>query len=181
MKKPLVLFLLCACVFASAQEKSEFEVRNQVLVKYRGQNREVNIPPNLGINRIGRAAFAGIQIYTVTVPIGVNAIDERAFAGCSFLKSVRLPNTLTLIGRRAFFNCLLLETVNFPRSLISIEDGAFFNCGSLKAVDLPDTLKSVGERAFSGCLAMEKLSVSKRTKVSPNAFMGVPCTINWKN
>jgi hypothetical protein len=182
VKKSLASLLLFAVVLAgAAQTRPDFEVVDHVLIKYRGQDRDVVIPAGLGINRIGSRAFAGTQVYTVKAPVGVNAIDERAFAGCSFLKAVSLPNTLTVLGRRAFFNCVLLETVNIPRSLISIEDGAFFNCSSLKTIDLPDTLKSVGDRAFSGCLAMESISVSARTRVSANAFMGIPCKITWKN
>ncbi|GHV84791.1 hypothetical protein AGMMS50230_03990 [Spirochaetia bacterium] len=160
----------------------DYVVENKVLVKYRGHETDVVIPPRLGIDRIGPRAFAGVPVNSVIIPMGVGFIDERAFMGCSFLKTVRLPNTLSTLGRRVFFNCFMLETINIPRSLRSIEDGAFFNCRSLKEMDLPGTLRSLGSRAFSGCAAIQKLSLSRRTTLGQNPFMGVPPqAITWKD
>jgi hypothetical protein len=174
------LLLRCLCLTAQVSE-TDFVVKDRVLVKYKGVERNVVIPPGLDINRIGQRAFAGTSINSVVIPMGVGYVDERAFMGCSFLKTVRLPNTLISLGRRAFFNCFLLETINMPRSLVSIEDGVFYNCRSLREIDIPDTLKRLGSGAFSGCLGMEKLSVSKRTALGKNPFMGVPCAISYKD
>ncbi|MDR1388665.1 MAG: leucine-rich repeat domain-containing protein [Treponema sp.] len=182
MKKAAAALLFFAGVFmVGAQGNTDFIVQGETLVKYRGRDRDVRIPADLHINRIGSRAFSGALVYTVNIPVGVDSIDEQAFAGCSFLKAVSLPNTLSTIGRRAFFNCVLLETINIPRSLRVIEDGAFFNCNSLKIIDMPDTVKSIGRRAFSGCLAMETLQISRRTRVSSDTFMGIPCEITWKD
>ena len=172
----LLLFspLLASGPGAFCQAAPDFEVSGHVLVKYHGRALELVIPENLGINRIGERAFAGTMIRAVKVPVGVDAIDSQAFAGCAFLKSVFLPNTLTVIGYRAFFNCGLLETINIPRSLRAIEGGAFFNCRSLRALDLPASLRSIGARAFSGCAGMETLAVPRRTKLGEHAFMGIP-------
>jgi hypothetical protein len=161
--------------------QTDFVVQDRVLVQYRGIDRDLIIPPQLGINRIGERAFAGTIVYTVTVPMGVAYIDEQAFAGCTFLKAVSLPNTLMVLGRRSFFNCVLLERINIPRSLIAIEDGAFFNCRSLTEIDLPDTLKTLGSRAFSGCVGLQTLSLSRRTKQGNHPFMGVRCSITYKD
>ncbi|MDR0447896.1 MAG: leucine-rich repeat domain-containing protein [Treponema sp.] len=85
------------------------------------------------------------------------------------------------MGRRAFFNCTLLENINVPRSLVSIEDGAFYNCRSLKEMIIPDTLRRLGSRAFSGCIGMEKLSISRRTKLGEHPFMGISGTITFRD
>jgi len=173
--------VLCGFFLSAQAAETDFTVKEHTLVKYKGIERNVVIPPNLGINRIGERAFAGSSINSVVIPMGVGYIDERAFMGCTFLKTVILPNTLISLGRRAFFNCFLLETINIPRSLVTIEDGAFYNCRSLMEMDIPDTLKSLGSRAFSGCIGMKKLSISRRTKLGNNPFMGVPCEINYKS
>jgi hypothetical protein len=175
------LFLCGAGTYAQTGTKDDFIVKDRVLVKYRGMERDVVIPAQLGIDRIGERAFAGAFIYTVTVPMGVASVDERAFAGCSFLKAVSLPNTLVQLGRRAFFNCLLLEQINMPISLLVIGDGAFFNCRSLREIDIPGSLKSIGSRAFSGCTGLENLSLSRRTKLGEHPFMGVRCPITYKD
>ena len=182
MRRLFFCILILNSIFLNAQvTEADFVVKDKVLVKYRGHGRNVVIPPNLGINRIGERAFAGNSITVVVIPMGVGYIDERAFMGCSFLKAVTLPNTLITLGRRAFFNCYMLETINIPRSLVTIEDGVFYNCRSLKEMDIPDTLKRLGSRAFSGCLGMEKLSVSRRTVLGQHVFMGVTCDIIYKD
>jgi hypothetical protein len=75
----------------------------------------------------------------------------------------------------------MLENVNIPRSLLVIEDGAFYNCRSLKEIDIPDTLKTLGSKAFCGCLGLEKVRLSRRTKLGEHSFMGVSCEITYKN
>jgi hypothetical protein len=174
----MALFLCPFFLFAQV-DKPDFVVNNKVLVKYRGTDRIVVIPNDLGINKIGAKAFSGTAIYSVVIPMGVAAIDDQAFMNCSFLKTVRLPNTLVTLGRRAFFNCYLLETINIPRSLLVIEDGVFYNCRNLKEINIPDTLKKLGSRAFSGCLGLEKLTISRRTKLGEHPFMGVSCEITF--
>jgi len=178
---PVFAFLLCAFLLSAQDYQADYIVKDKVLVKYRGVERNVVIPPKLGINRIGARAFAGAPIQSVVIPMGVGFIDERAFMGCSFLKDVSLPNTLISLGRRAFFNCSMLENINIPRSLLVIEDGAFYNCRSLMEIDIPDTLKSLGSRAFSGCLGLQKVSLSRRTKLGEHPFMGVSCQITFRD
>jgi len=175
------MLILLPFLLAAQNNQDDFVVKNRVLVKYRGVARDVIIPPKLGINRIGAKAFAQTPITSIVIPMGVGAIDEQAFRGCSFLKDVTFPNTLATLGRRAFFNCYLLENINIPISLLVIEDGAFFNCRGLKEIVIPDTVKSLGSRAFSGCLGLEKLSVSRRTKLGSSPFMGVPCEITYRD
>ncbi|MDR0600451.1 MAG: leucine-rich repeat domain-containing protein [Treponema sp.] len=175
------LLLLPRSLPAQEAGPEDFLVRDRVLVKYRGTAREVVIPPTLGIDRVGQKAFAGAPVSSVTVPMGVAVIDERAFAGCGFLKTVSLPSTLTVLGRRAFFNCVQLERVNIPIGLVSIEEGAFFNCLGLKEMALPPSVKTLGSRAFSGCFGLERLSLSRRTRLGERPFMGVRCEITWRD
>lgn len=170
----LSALLLLPAFFLFSQNTAAFEVKDHVLVKYRGYETIVLIPETLRINRIGEKAFAGSRVIMVKIPVGVEAIDGQAFAGCSFLKTVQLPNTLSSIGCRAFFNCGFLESINIPRSLGRIEEEAFLNCKSLGELELPSSLKSIGARAFTGCFGLAKLSLSRRTKVGERAFMGVP-------
>jgi hypothetical protein len=174
MKKVFFPLLLILGVSVFCQGFPDFEVKDRVLVKYRGRDEVVVIPESLGINRVGERAFAGSMLKSVKIPAGVDVIEDRAFAGCSFLREVFLPNTVSVIGYRAFFNCVVLETVNMPYSLRSIEGGAFFNCRSLRVIDMPFTLRSIGPRAFSGCTSLESLRLSRRTRVGEHAFMGVP-------
>ena len=58
----------------------------------------------------------------------VTTIGERAFAHCSGLTSITIPNSVTSIGDRAFENCSGLTSVTIPNSVTSIGNYAFSHC-----------------------------------------------------
>ena len=57
----------------------------------------------------------------------VTAIGESAFACCTVLTSVTLPNSLTRIGDSAFERCVFLTSVTMPNGC-SIGEYAFEDC-----------------------------------------------------
>lgn len=87
----------------------------------------------------------------VTIPEGVNVIDNSAFKGCPQITSVRFPNTLWRINRYAFMECDSLEKLYFNNGPTFIEDNAFSHCKNLKNVNFPDTLRELHSNVFSGC------------------------------
>lgn len=62
----------------------------------------------------------------------VTGIESSAFADCSSLKKVIIPEGITEIGANAFNNCSALETISLPSSIIKIGTDAFNGCSSLK-------------------------------------------------
>ena len=63
--------------------------------------------------------------YTVTT------IGKSAFAACSVLTSVTIPNSVTKIGDNAFNNCWRLESITIPKSVTFIGAAAFYECTRL--------------------------------------------------
>ena len=86
---------------------------------------------------------------------GVTSIGSSAFAGCSSLTSVTIPDSVTSIGSSAFSGCSSLTSVTIPDSVTSIGSSAFSGCDSLKSVTIPDSVTSIGKGAFSGCDNLE--------------------------
>lgn len=104
---------------------------------------------------------------------------EGMFGNCSSLKSVTIPDTITVIGTAAFSGCSSLESVTIPDSVHTISSAAFQNCTSLKEIKLGNGVKIIGSDhsyyydlgTFWGCKALEKITlpVSLET-IYPNAF-----------
>lgn len=55
----------------------------------------------------------------------VTAITEDGFAGCTNLRVVSVPDTITRVADGAFYLCPVLETVYLPETITSIGGAAF--------------------------------------------------------
>ncbi len=73
-----------------------------------------------------------IEYWVITFDKEITKIDYEAFYNCVNLKTLYIPDSVTLIGCRSFARCSNLERVIIPKSVISIEQGAFWECGNLK-------------------------------------------------
>ncbi len=113
--------------YSSPSSAGDFEIKDGVLVNYKGARTEVVIPE------------------------GVTEIADDVFSYNKTVKSVNLPTTLVRIGRRAFSWCESLTTVNFPESLRTIGECAFYHC-DIVGLKLPRKLEEIGYEAFAcGC------------------------------
>lgn len=65
-----------------------------------------------------------------TVKEGTLEIDANAFWGCSFLRSVELPESIVRIGDEAFARCISLEKVNIPQSVVELGKNPFVGLDS---------------------------------------------------
>jgi len=84
----------------------------------------------------------------------LTSVGTAAFARCSSLTFVALPDSLTQIGKAAFEHCSSLTSVVLPDSLTQLDDGAFSVCSSLTSVVLPDSLTQLGFKAFARCSSL---------------------------
>ena len=78
-------------------------------------------------------------------------IGGSAFADCTSLKFVALPNSVTEINICVFANCSSLKLVYLPLHMPTIPQLTFTNCSSLEAVLLPESLTTVESNAFQNC------------------------------
>ena len=116
--------------------------------------------------------YYGGREYIVTAVInsGVSNIGDYAFLGCTNLKSVTIPDSVTSIGDGAFSNCGLAN-VTIHNSVTSIGNSAFSNCASLTSVTIGDSVTFIGESAFSGCKNLTSVTISNSvTSIGESAF-----------
>ncbi len=98
---------------------SDFEIRDNILIKYHGNGGEVIIPD--GVTSIGKRAFLKCKSLTsVIIPDSVTNIGSMAFSGCTNLMNVRIPDSMESIGHYAFSRCTELKSLTFPCTLKEI-------------------------------------------------------------
>ena len=81
----------------------------------------------------------------------MKSINKSMFSGCSSLKNILIPSSVTRIGRAAFYQCKSFKEIIIPKSVQYIDRLAFIRCRNLKAVYIPDSVKRIGMYAFSDC------------------------------
>ncbi len=91
------------------------------------------------------------EIYVIRE--GVTEISE-AFADCSKVTSIVIPDSVTNIGEGAFVNCEGLTSIDIPDSVINIENSAFEDCIKLNRIHCQiKNIKNVKIKTniFKGC------------------------------
>ena len=112
-----------------------------------------------GTRVITEGAFAGCSDLTeVTVPNSVTIIPSLAFASCSALEKVNLPSTLNVIGDFAFSGCTQVKAYDFGESLWKIGYGAFTNNKALTSICLNDFVSEIGKEAFRSCTNLKTVT-----------------------
>ena len=77
---------------------------------------------------------SSVNYYYNGVTYSVTSIGYGAFAYCTWLTSIEIPNSVTSIGNSAFEGCSSLTSIEIPNSVTSIGINAFANCSSLTSI-----------------------------------------------
>lgn len=128
----------------------------------------------------------------------VTAVGDVAFAGCTGVTSVSIPNSVTSVGANAFSgtawynnqpdgllyldNWLIGYKGDKPTGELNIAEGtkgiaakAFSGCSDLSSVTIPSSVKFIGDNTFSGCSGLTSIDIPNSvTSIGAYAFSG--CT-----
>ncbi len=139
------------------------------------------------VKAIADAAFAMSDIETVIVSEGINKIGDSAFSGCSKLKRIELPSTLTGLGNAVFSYCSALDDV-----VINDDSESFIYIkGLLSSIDrdvlywasdyinhsltLPEKTVRIMPYAFEGNSVLKKIVLNDGlTTIGAGAFFDCP-------
>lgn len=155
-------------------DKGSYEI---TYVIYEGsESIDIEIPDEIDgrdVTGIAKDAFkADTFIKSVKLPATITYIDDFAFYGCTGLTEITLPDSVTDIGAGAFMNCDALKTIKLSAALKNIGNYAFVNCKVLGAIALPETLEAIGEGVFFACETIESVVIPASVKtIGKGAFI----------
>ena len=101
----------------------------------------------------------------------VTSIGDYAFAWCSSLTGITIPDSVTSIGDCAFYDCSKLTSITIPDNVTSIGDEAFRDCSSLTSVTYNavncTSMGSSSYPVFSGCSKLKTVTIGSRVQSIP--------------
>lgn len=141
--------------------KPEFDILNNVLMKYNGSTANVTVPG--GITRIGAQAFADNKsIRSVTLPDTLIGISKAAFAYCSNLQRVVVPGNVIALNMECFTGCQNLQQLILQSGVQKIIFGEELKSLHALKIEIPDTVRSVTWSPIPDCDRAERMRYSKK-------------------
>jgi len=110
-----------------------------------------------GLTQLFSRMFYESAIKTITIPDSITVLGARAFEECRELEYITLPSGLIEIGDAAFHCCLALKEIEIPDGVEKIGNNAFFECHSLTELYIPDSVRTIGSDALAGCFQLKQL------------------------
>jgi hypothetical protein len=150
-----------------------YKYYKHILTDYSGHSAEPVIPEVVEV--IGERVFENCNFITsIHIPPNVEEIRDKAFSGCTNLKSVVMEG-VRIIGESAFENCLSLNHLQLAEYTSKIKDHAFSCCKKLPSIIFPENIEEIWDYAFYQCENLTSLYFQGYPwRIYPKAFSG--CT-----
>ena len=163
--------------------QNKAEGQNEIFWDGRHVRGSVSLPEETRI--VAGGAFYGNPFLTaIRFSDHVTWIGEAALKGCTNLRRVTWPKTVTTAESEVFSGCTQLETITLcpDRGRAELQDmdvpwkavknRAFYNCRKLSRLLWKD-IRTVGKEAFSGCAALKPEGADSLEWVGELAFAGM--------
>lgn len=160
---------------------NEFEIKDGVLVKYKGDNKDIVIPE--GVTHIGEKAFYNCSfIESITIPKSLKSIGEKAFSGDTNYNNWVDHDSYNRIYRTNLSKINITDVAAWCN--IDFGDGSIFRFGQgfnkglclylnnerITNLVIPNGVTFISEFAFCKC-ALESVSIPRSIKkIGPHVF-----------
>ena len=99
----------------------------------------------------------------LTLPADYN--DENYTIGADVFNG---NTTITSIGKSAFAYCSGLTNIEIPNSVTSIGEGAFYCCSDLENLYISNTIEHIGDYAFAECNNIFDIKIGSKKVITVN-------------
>ena len=157
--------------------KNVFEIYDGVLVKYNGNDPDVEVPD--GVKEIKSVFLGNTNLKTVKIPPSVTEIWPNAFKSCSKLTDITISSDLTVLGDSVFKGCnsladkdgfVIVNDVLFdyygpggdiiiPGNIKTISGSAFLYNSKVTKVKIPSGVDDIRMFAFSNCTNLKSIEL----------------------
>ncbi len=135
----------------------------------------INLADCTRLNEIRKCAFSGCySLKTVELPDSITSIggskhDFGIFSSCISLEYVKLPGKLTALSYECFTDTPKLKSLTLPDTLTVLGDRALDGT-SIESIKIPEGVTEIGDYAFQKT-PIETLKIPKNvTKIGASAF-----------
>ena len=134
---------------------------NTISNVFSGSYTKINeVSYNQDVTYIGKNAFARCSgLKNINVPETVTEIKEGAFSNCTGLTNITIQGNVKTIGKEAFLNCTGLTDLTIKSGVETIGYSAFENCTNLNNLILNEGIKKLDERAFRKCTSLTEVTL----------------------
>lgn len=132
------------------------------------QGEDIEIPfkvKGVPVTKIGSRAFCGLKIRSVLIPNSITMINTAAFKDCDELIEInhyytdsKYSSKWLIVSDYAFKNCRRLEDVNFEREISYLGTEAFAGCSNLSRISA--NFKKIRRFAFYNCAFLKHIILS---------------------
>lgn len=126
---------------------------------------------NYTVNRIAKQAFANCSsLKTIELPNTLCSLGYGIFSGCYGLAEITIPEGVEILGEKSFCGCTNIVSINLPSTLRQIGHSAFENCSKLKSIVIPNNVTNIIQSAFSGCEHLESVTLPQNLEQIQELF-----------
>ncbi len=98
-------------------------------------------------------------------------IGTNAFANCTSLTEITIPNSVKDIGEKAFYGDTALVNIKMSDNVFFIPDECFKGCTALETFIWNATSKLIGRLAFANCAKLAEFDFVNIEKLYDNSFV----------
>ena len=107
--------------------------------------------------------FSRSGLRRIAIPATVKQLGEGVFSECRQLEEADLKEaTLTMVSSYAFTGCSSLKAITLPETVTYIANNAF-KASALETITLGERLQSIGDYAFADCQQLTDIYVKSRS------------------